>query len=91
MPFVLPPIDPEPMRAYVQALAPALPDPRCAEVFAVGLGSNPRQVKRILNIFLLLSRLVERRPSSEAIHPTRLAKIVAIQHAHPDLYALVSL
>ena len=41
VPFILPPIDPEPMRTYVLALAPALPDPRCAEVFAVGLGSNP--------------------------------------------------
>jgi formylglycine-generating enzyme required for sulfatase activity len=92
VPFVLPPIEAGPMRAYVQALAPALPDPRCAEVFAVGLGANPRQVKRILNIFLLLSRLVERRPElKDAIHPVRLAKIVAIQHAHRDLYDLVKL
>ena len=35
------PIQAEPMRSYVQALAPALPDPRCAEVFAVGLGRQP--------------------------------------------------
>ncbi len=92
VPFVLPPIEAGPMRSYVQALAPALPDPRCAEVFAVGLGANPRQVKRILNIFLLLSRLVERRPElKDAIHPVRLAKIVAIQHAHRELYDLVKL
>ncbi len=92
VPFILPPIETEPMRAYVQSLAPALPDPRCAEVFAVGLGANPRQVKRILNIFLLLSRLVERRPElKEAIQPVRLAKIVAIQHTHRDLYDLVKL
>jgi formylglycine-generating enzyme required for sulfatase activity len=92
VPFVLPPIEAEPMRTYVQSLAPALPDPRCAEVFAVGLGANPRQVKRILNIFLLLSRLVERRPElKDAIQPVRLAKIVAIQHAYPDLYGLVKL
>jgi len=92
VPFILPPIEAEPMRAYVQSLAPALPDPRCAEVFAVGLGANPRQVKRILNIFLLLSRLVEHRPElKEAIQPVRLAKIVAIQHTHRDLYDLVKL
>lgn len=92
VPFILPPIETEPMRAYVQSLAPALPDPRCAEVFAVGLGANPRQVKRILNIFLLLSRLLEHRPElKEAIQPVRLAKIVAIQHTHRDLYDLVKL
>ncbi|MCB9154453.1 MAG: SUMF1/EgtB/PvdO family nonheme iron enzyme [Caldilineae bacterium] len=92
VPFVLPPIEAGPMRAYVQSLAPALPDPRCAEVFAVGLGANPRQVKRILNIFLLLSRLVERRPELKgAIQPVRLAKIVAIQHAYRELYDLVKL
>ncbi len=87
VPFILPPIEAESMRVYVQSLAPSLPDSRCTEVFAVGLGANPRQVKRILNIFLLLSRLVERRPElKDAIRPVRLAKIVAIQHAYPELY-----
>jgi formylglycine-generating enzyme required for sulfatase activity len=92
LPFILPPIEDEPMRAYVQSLAPALPDPRCAEVFSQGLAPNPRQVKRTLNIFLLLSRLVARRAAlAETITPPRLAKLVAIQHAHPDLYALLRL
>ena len=90
LPFILPPIEDEPMRAYVRELAPALPDERCEEVFALGLAPNPRQVKRTLNIFLLLSRLVERRPAlQETITPVRLAKVVAIQHAHPDLYDLL--
>jgi formylglycine-generating enzyme required for sulfatase activity len=67
-----------------------LPDPRCAEVFALGLSPNPRQVKRVLNIFLLLSRLVEERAGlREAVKPVRLAKVVAIQHAYPELYALL--
>jgi hypothetical protein len=92
LPFILPPIEDEAMRGYVESLAPALPDPRCAEVFAQGLTPNPRQVKRTLNIFLLLSRLVEKRAAlAEAITPVRLAKFVAIQHAHPDLYALLRL
>ncbi len=90
LPFHLPPIEDEAMHAYVEALAPALPDPRCAQVFAVGLPSNPRQVKRTLNMFLLLSRLVERKSDlRESITPVRLAKIMAIQHAHPDFYALL--
>jgi formylglycine-generating enzyme required for sulfatase activity len=92
LPFILPPIEDEAMRAYVTSLAPALRDPRCAEVFAQGLTPSPRQVKRTLNIFLLLSRLVERWAAlAETITPPRLAKLVAIQHAHPDLYELLRL
>ncbi len=92
VPFILPPIESEAMRSYVQSLAPSLPDPRCTEVFAVGLGSNPRQVKRILNVFLLLSWLREGNPELErAIQPVRLAKIVAIQHIYRDLYDLIKL
>jgi formylglycine-generating enzyme required for sulfatase activity len=92
LPFSLPPIEDEPMRGYVQSLAPALPDPRCAEVFSQGLAPNPRQVKRTLNMYLLLSRLVSKRPRlAETITQVRLAKLVAIQHAHPDLYQLLRL
>jgi formylglycine-generating enzyme required for sulfatase activity len=92
LPFILPPIEPEAIRSYVETLAPALPDARCAEVFAQGLPPNPRQVKRTLNIYLLLSRLVaQRRALSEAVTPLRLAKLVAIQHAHADLYQLLRL
>jgi formylglycine-generating enzyme required for sulfatase activity len=89
LPFILPLIEAGPMRRYVQSLAPALPNPRCAEVFSQGLAPNPRQVKRTLNIFLLLSRLVERREALAGITPLRLAKFVAIQHAHPELYDLL--
>ncbi|MBN1137800.1 MAG: SUMF1/EgtB/PvdO family nonheme iron enzyme [Anaerolineae bacterium] len=92
LPFILPPIEGEAMLQYVNALAPALPDPRCAQVFAEGLSPNPRQVKRTLNIFLLLARLVERRPAlAETVTGVRLAKLVAIQHAHPRLYELLRL
>jgi formylglycine-generating enzyme required for sulfatase activity len=92
LPFILPPIEDEAMLSYVQSLAPALPDPRCAEVFAQGLKLNPRQVKRTLNIYLLLSRLVQKRQQlQDTITPVRLAKIVAIQHAYPDFYALLRL
>jgi len=90
LPFILPPIEDEAMHAYVESLAPHLPDARCAQVFAVGLPSNPRQVKRTLNMFLLLSRLVAHKPDlGESITPVRLAKIMAIQHAHPDFYNLL--
>ncbi len=92
LPFILPPIEDVPMRGYVESLAPALPDPRCAEVFSQGLTRNPRKVKRVLNIFLLLSRLVRKRVTlAESITRVRLAKVVVIQHAHPDLYRLLRL
>ena len=61
-------------------------------MFALGLGGNPRQVKRTLNIFLLLWRLVAGRPAfRETITPVRLAKIVVIQHAYAGLYNLLRL
>jgi hypothetical protein len=91
VPFILPPIENEAMQQYVEQLAPALPDQRCAQVFAQGLGEpNPRQVKRVLNIFLLLSRLLDERPDLlQSITPVRLAKFVTIQHAHPEFYNLL--
>jgi formylglycine-generating enzyme required for sulfatase activity len=92
LPFILPDIEDEAMRGYVKSLAPSLPDARCGEVFAQGLKPNPRQVKRTLNIFLLLSRLVEKQEMlAGLVTPVRLAKVVAIQHAHPDLYDLLRL
>jgi len=92
LPFILPPIEDEPMRRYVHAIARKLPDERCVEVFALGLGGNPRKIKRILNIFLLLWRLVEGQPNlREKLTPVRLAKFVTIQHIHVDLYNLMRL
>lgn len=89
LPFTLPPLEDEAMLEYVRSLAQALPDERCAQVFAQGLKPNPRQVKRTLNFYLLLMRLVEKRAALNTT-PLRLAKMVAIQHGHPDLYALLS-
>ncbi|MEJ5309549.1 MAG: SUMF1/EgtB/PvdO family nonheme iron enzyme [Anaerolineae bacterium] len=89
LPFTLPPLEDEVMLKYVKSLAQALPDERCAQVFAQGMQPNPRQVKRTLNFYLLLMRLVEKRAPLTAT-PLRLAKMVAIQHGHPDLYALLS-
>jgi formylglycine-generating enzyme required for sulfatase activity len=88
LPFLLPPIETENMRDFVKSLVPHLPDPHCGEVFAEGLPRNPRKVKRTINIFLLLWNLSRER-LSESIQPVRLAKVVTIQHSHPDLYALL--
>jgi formylglycine-generating enzyme required for sulfatase activity len=88
LPFLLPPIDAEDMRGFVTTLVPHLPDPRCADVFALGLAPNPRQVKRTVNVFLLVWKL-SRQKLPQAIQPVRLAKVVVIQHSHPDLYQLL--
>ncbi len=88
LPFLLPPIDAEDMRGFVTTLVPHLPDLRCADVFALGLAPNPRQVKRTVNVFLLVWKL-SRQKLPQAIQPVRLAKVVVIQHSHPDLYQLL--
>ncbi len=90
VPFDLPPIEAKVMADYVRSLAPALPE-ACAEVFALGLAEpNPRQVKRVLNSFLLLNRLQGALPDPpKSITAVRLAKFVTIQHAHPDFYTLL--
>ena len=87
LPFMLPPIGDKDMRDFVLRLVPHLPDPRCAEVFAKGLAPNPRQVKRTINVFLLVWELSRQKlPQAKSV---RLAKLVVIQHSHPDLYQLL--
>jgi formylglycine-generating enzyme required for sulfatase activity len=88
LPFLLPPIEAARMSSFVDSLVPYLPDSRCCQVFAQGLAPNPRQVKRTINIFLLLWKL-SRQKLGEVVQPVRLAKIVAIQHSYPGLYALL--
>jgi formylglycine-generating enzyme required for sulfatase activity len=92
IPFQLPPIDRSAMGGYVAKMAPRLLelDPRCDDVFTVGMAPNPRRVKRTLNIFLLLWRLSRNRPQlRDQIKPVRLAKMVVIQLHHPDLFNLL--
>jgi formylglycine-generating enzyme required for sulfatase activity len=70
----------------VGGLAQDWGDERCPGIFAEGLGENPRQIKRTVNMFLMLWKLADRRELKEKITPTRLAKVVAIQAMYPHLY-----
>ena len=88
LPFLLPPIEAARMRGFVNSLVPHLPDARCGEVFAQGLPPNPRQVKRTINIFLLVWKLSQQ-STQGTIAPVRLAKVVTIQHSYSALYALL--
>ncbi len=83
LPFRLPKIEPQEMKPFIKNLL-EFSDVRCADVFAEGLETNPRKVKRAINIFLFVSRLAERRKLR--ISQVRLAKVIVIYHNHPILY-----
>ncbi|MBN2043804.1 MAG: SUMF1/EgtB/PvdO family nonheme iron enzyme, partial [Anaerolineales bacterium] len=89
LPFQIPPIEREDMSSFVNSLVGSWPHDACPEVFAVGLGDNPRKVKRTVNVFLLLWSLAQRRDPEIRIKPVRLAKVVAIQQVSPQLYELL--
>ncbi len=87
LPFRLPRIEPDRMKPFIIQAAPSL-EARCADVFAVGLQTNPRKVKRAVNVFLFLDKLAQARRL--AIQPVRLAKVVVIYHSHQLLYKQLS-
>jgi formylglycine-generating enzyme required for sulfatase activity len=91
LPFRIPPIDKSVMNSYVKSLLGEWPHPACHQVFAEGLSDNPRQIKRTVNMFLLLWSLARQRSGKlqNAIKPIRLAKLVAIQTVYPELYELL--
>ena len=55
------------------------------------MGDNPRQIKRTVNVFLLLWNLSQKRKEKlgDRIKPVRLAKVVAIQNVYPALYEVL--
>jgi hypothetical protein len=89
LPFQLPPLTRDEMEAFLRELDLQLPG-GCDEVFVKGLVVNPREVKRSINIFSLLWTLAHTREELTAkIKPVRLAKVVVIQHGHPELHKLL--
>lgn len=91
LPFQIPPVIQDDMGKFVQELSNEWPHEECHKVFAEGLGDNPRQIKRTVNTFLMLSKLAVKREKKlkGQVKPIRLAKVVAIQAAHPDLFNLL--
>jgi formylglycine-generating enzyme required for sulfatase activity len=91
LPFQTPPVEQADMGDFVQGLTTDWPNEECPKVFAVGLGDNPRQIKRTVNVFLMLWKLAEKREKKlqGRIKPIRLAKVVAIQTIYPELYSLL--
>ena len=91
LPFQIPPVEQNDMDDFVHSLSSNWPHEECPKIFAVGLGDNPRQIKRTVNTFLMLWKLADKRKAKlqERVKPIRLAKIVAIQTVYPDLYNLL--
>jgi tetratricopeptide (TPR) repeat protein/Cdc6-like AAA superfamily ATPase len=87
LPFHLPPIEADEVQAYINALNVDWPDPKCAQIFAQGLSPNPRQIKRTINVYMLLWSLAKQRQDNlKAVTELRLAKVVILQTAYPDVF-----
>jgi len=86
LPFTLPPIEGNAMSSYIKSLKVAWPHPECAQIFAEGLSPNPRQIKRTINVFMLLWSLAEKRLNLETVTALRLAKVVILQTAYPTVF-----
>jgi formylglycine-generating enzyme required for sulfatase activity len=91
LPFQIPPIERQDMASFVEGLVQDWPHEDCSKVFAEGLGDNPRQVKRTVNVFLLLWGLAQERAEKlqGRVKPVRLAKVVAIQNVYVELYEVL--
>ena len=91
LPFQIPQIESQDMSDFVHGMSAAWPHEECPKIFAEGLGNNPRQIKRTVNVFLMLWNLADKRKQKlqERVKPIRLAKVVAIQTVYPDLYNLL--
>jgi formylglycine-generating enzyme required for sulfatase activity len=91
LPFQIPPVERTDMQDFVGGLSGDWPHADCPVVFAEGLGDNPRQIKRTVNVFLMLWSLAEKRQKKlqGAVKPVRLAKVVALQTVAPVLYDLL--
>ncbi len=96
IPFFLPPLDVADMEEFMQSLDDGLAaadqlSPMTKQVFAHGLLPNPRQAKRVINVFRLLKGIAQARMDRGALDLADvawplLAKTVLIQAQYPELY-----
>lgn len=88
LPFLLPSLEVSDIESYVKSFKAGWPHDGCQDIFVNGLPPNPRQIKRAINVFFLLWSLAESRRAKlgGTVTAMRLAKIVALQTAHPDVF-----
>jgi tetratricopeptide (TPR) repeat protein len=93
LPFRVPPINLEapsflseliPTWAEWEAQFPAGFSQYARDIAMLGLEANPRQIKRLINSYLLLSRIIEQR--NLAIEPQQLAALIGVQLRWPSRY-----
>ncbi len=91
LPFQIPPISQTDLGKFVRGLMDNWPHKDCPLVFAEAFNNNPRQIKRTVNLFMMLWQLAQKRSAKtqNLIKPLRLAKVVAIQGLYPELYQLL--
>ncbi|HJR06753.1 MAG TPA: ribosomal protein L7/L12 [Pyrinomonadaceae bacterium] len=84
LPFTIPPIARESMSRFI---APLLPDGLADshELLVLGLGDNPRQVKRFVNTLLLNHELASAM-MGEHYDPKLLAGVLLVQYRQQDMY-----
>lgn len=89
IPFYLPSLAVDDLETYISGLDKRLGE-RTVQVIARGVYPNPRQVKRVINIFRLLRTVADQRfgTGSDRISDPLLAKTVVLQTQYPDLYHL---
>jgi hypothetical protein len=87
LPFQLPPLTDSDLESYLSALDVRFPDERCRAVLLSSLARNPREIKRVINVYSLYWYLG--RAANASLHPVRLAKVIVIQPAFEPLFALV--
>jgi len=87
LPFTVPLIEPTCMDSFIRPLLSEDLQP-CSEILVKGLDSNPRQIKRFVNVLLLNHHLAkETLPNYQ---PLVLATLLLIQYRYPDLYRRVT-
>ncbi len=88
LPFLLPLIQVGDIDQYIKSFNAAWPNDACPDIFARGLPPNPRQIKRAVNVFFLLWQLTRQRRDKigPSVTDLRLAKVVALQMAHPEAF-----
>jgi ribosomal protein L7/L12 len=84
LPFSIPPIAPTAMRGFIEPLLPEQLLP-LLDLLAIGLGDNPRQVKRFINSLLLNHELASAMFGAH-YDPKLLAGILIVQYRQPELF-----
>jgi hypothetical protein len=93
LPFEIPPVDPDCIESFIQSFLPTKKEDEklnaCAKILNIGLGGNPRGIKRFINTLLLNDHLARTRKLSN-YDPKILATLLVIQYRNRDLYDMIS-